>query len=50
MIWSTSQLAELAGTTVEAIRVLDAELEATVGRLERIRGELALILTHRAPA
>ena len=33
----------------EAIRVLDAELEATVERLQRIRGELALILRHRAP-
>ncbi|WP_291048718.1 MerR family transcriptional regulator [Herbiconiux sp.] len=110
MAWSTSQLAELAGTTVkavrhyhkvglleeperrsngykqyqvshllrllqisrlaelgvplaeiaslgradkdpdEALRVLDAELEATVSRLQRIRGELALILRHRSPA
>jgi DNA-binding transcriptional MerR regulator len=33
-----------------ALRVLDAELEATVERLQRIRGELALILQHRAPA
>lgn len=110
MAWSTSQLAELAGTTVkavrhyhkvdlleeperttngykqyqvshllrllqisrlaelgvplseiaslgradkdpdEAIRVLDAELAATVDRLQRIRAEVALILRHRAPA
>ncbi|WBU38002.1 MerR family transcriptional regulator [Homoserinibacter sp. YIM 151385] len=110
MAWSTSQLAELAGTTVkavrhyhslglldeperrsngykqyqvahlirllqitrlaelgvplaqiatmgradeepeEALRVLDAELEASIAKLERIRGELALILRHRAPA
>jgi DNA-binding transcriptional MerR regulator len=34
----------------EAIKVLDAELEATVERLQRIRGELALILRHLAPA
>jgi DNA-binding transcriptional MerR regulator len=34
----------------EAIKVLDAELEATVQRLQRIRGELALILHHRASA
>ncbi|WP_031464897.1 MerR family transcriptional regulator [Sciscionella sediminilitoris] len=33
----------------EAIRVLDAELEATIGRLTRIRAELAVILRHRAP-
>lgn len=34
----------------EAIRVLDAELEATVTRLNRVREDLALILRHRAPA
>lgn len=34
----------------EAIRVLDAELEATIERLRRVRAELALILRHRAPA
>ena len=33
-----------------ALRVLDAELEQTVERLQRIRGELALILKYRAPA
>ncbi|RFA07134.1 MerR family transcriptional regulator [Subtercola boreus] len=33
----------------EAIRVLDTELDVTVTRLQRIRGELALILRHRAP-
>ncbi|MEV0619751.1 MerR family transcriptional regulator [Nonomuraea sp. NPDC050404] len=33
----------------EAIRVLDAELEATIERLNRIRAELAVILRHRAP-
>ena len=33
----------------EAIRVLDAELAATIERLTRIRAELALILRHRAP-
>ncbi|WP_017591510.1 helix-turn-helix domain-containing protein [Nocardiopsis potens] len=32
----------------EAIRVLDAELEATIERLTRIRAELAVILRHRA--
>ncbi|WP_053617111.1 MerR family transcriptional regulator [Nocardiopsis sp. NRRL B-16309] len=34
----------------EAIRVLDAELAATVDRLNRVRAELAVILRHRAPA
>lgn len=34
----------------EALRVLDAELEATIERLQRARSELALILRHRAPA
>ncbi|GAA4935009.1 MerR family transcriptional regulator [Streptomonospora halophila] len=34
----------------EAIRALDAELEATVARLNRVRAELAVILRHRAPA
>ena len=34
----------------EAIRVLDAELEATIDRLNRVRAELAVILRHRAPA
>ncbi|MEU6789178.1 MerR family transcriptional regulator [Nonomuraea angiospora] len=33
----------------EAIRVLDAELEATIERLNRLRAELAVILRHRAP-
>ena len=32
----------------EAISVLDAELEATIQRLTRIRAELAVILRHRA--
>lgn len=34
----------------EAIRILDLELESTIERLQRIRGELVLILHHRAPA
>ncbi|MFI9836459.1 MerR family transcriptional regulator [Nonomuraea sp. NPDC051941] len=33
----------------EAIRMLDAELAATVERLNRVRAELAVILRHRAP-
>lgn len=33
----------------EALRVLDAELEATIERLQRARSELALILRHSAP-
>lgn len=33
----------------EAIQVLDAELEATIERLNRVRAELAVILRHRAP-
>lgn len=109
MAWSTSQLAELAGTTIKSVRhyhkvglldvpertpngykqygvahllrllqitrlaelgvplaqisslghaddnadgaiiVVDAELEATISRLQRVRRELALILRHRAP-
>jgi DNA-binding transcriptional MerR regulator len=32
----------------EAIRVLDAELEVTIERLQRVRAELAIILRHRA--
>lgn len=32
-----------------ALRVLDSELEATIERLQRIRGELAVILTQQAP-
>ena len=31
-----------------AIRVLDAELEVTIERLQRVRAELAIILRHRA--
>src|SRR5690606_38538605 len=34
----------------QALRVLDAELEATVDRLNRIRAELAVLMRHRAPA
>ncbi|MFD1537265.1 MerR family transcriptional regulator [Nonomuraea guangzhouensis] len=33
----------------EAIRLLDAELAATIERLTRVRAELAVILRHRAP-
>lgn len=33
----------------EAIRALDAELAASVHRLQRVRAELAVILRHRAP-
>ncbi|MGW0180597.1 MerR family transcriptional regulator [Nocardia sp. NPDC003345] len=33
-----------------SLRALDAELEATVDRLNRIRAELAVVLRHRAPA
>ena len=42
------------GTTDEnpdaALRAIDAQLEATIERLQRIRGELALILTNHSPA
>ncbi|MEU4388636.1 MerR family transcriptional regulator [Promicromonospora sp. NPDC023805] len=34
---------------VEAFQVLDAELEATIERLQRARAELALIMRHHAP-
>ncbi|WP_103529565.1 MerR family transcriptional regulator [Streptomyces sp. SM12] len=33
----------------EALRVLDAELAASIERLQRVRAELAMILRHRAP-
>lgn len=33
----------------DAIRLIDAELAATVERLQRVRAELAVILRHRAP-
>lgn len=33
----------------EALRVIDAELAATIERLQRVRAELAVILRHRAP-
>lgn len=33
----------------EAIRLIDAELAATIERLQRVRAELAIILRHRAP-
>lgn len=33
----------------EAIRLIDAELAATIERLRRVRSELAVILRHRAP-
>lgn len=33
----------------QAIRVLDAELAATVERINRVRTELAVLLRHRAP-
>ncbi|WP_322409978.1 MerR family DNA-binding transcriptional regulator [Microbacterium invictum] len=34
----------------DAIAVLDAELAATIARLQRVREELAVILQHRSPA
>lgn len=34
----------------DAIAVLDAELAATIDRLQRVREELAVILQHRSPA
>ncbi len=33
----------------EALRLLDADLEASIERLQRVRAELAVILRHRAP-
>ncbi|WP_306368869.1 MerR family transcriptional regulator [Nocardiopsis sp. CC223A] len=38
------------GEPDEAIRVLDAELEAKIDRLTRVREELADLLRHRVPA
>ncbi|WP_275006208.1 MerR family transcriptional regulator [Promicromonospora iranensis] len=33
----------------DAIRLIDAELAATIERLQRVRAELAVLLRHRAP-
>ncbi|WP_280436881.1 MerR family transcriptional regulator [Nocardia carnea] len=41
---------QAADESDQALRVLDAELEATVDRLNRIRAELAVLLRHRTPA
>lgn len=41
---------EAGGDPLESLRLIDAELEATIGRLQRIRDELAVILSRRASA
>lgn len=49
---SLTQIAELGDADEhprEALRVVDAELAATIERLRRTRAELALILRHAAP-
>lgn len=38
------------GVSDDSVRVLDADLEATITRLTRVRKELAALLHHRAPA
>ncbi len=48
---SLTQIAAMdSGDGDAQIRTLDAELEATITRLTRIRTELAQVLAHRAPA
>lgn len=47
-----AQIAALCGADADpddAIRVLDAELAATIERLQRVRAELAVVLSTRAP-
>ncbi len=47
-----AQIAALCGADQQpedAIRVLDAELAATIERLQRVRAELAVVLRNRAP-
>ncbi len=47
-----AQIAALCGADQrpdDAIRVLDAELAATIERLQRVRAELAVVLRDRAP-
>src|SRR5918997_6913838 len=51
--FSLSQIAAMGGDDhhpAEALRALDAELGATIERLQRARMELGLILRHHAPA
>lgn len=49
---SLAQIRALATNSADAdasIAILDAELEATIERLQRVRAELALLLRYRAP-
>lgn len=49
---SLAQIRTLATSTVDtdaSIAILDAELEASIERLQRVRAELALLLRYRAP-
>lgn len=49
---SLAQIRTLASSTVDtdaSIAILDAELEASIERLQRVRAELALLLRYRAP-
>ena len=51
--FSLSRIAEMgddAGHPAEALRAVDAELGATIERLQRARMELGLVLRHHAPA
>lgn len=51
--FSLSQIADMGDTDVhpeEALRALDADLAATIERLQRARMELSLILRHSTPA
>jgi DNA-binding transcriptional MerR regulator len=47
-----AQIDSMGGETSQpddALRVIDAELAATIERLQKVRAELALILDHRTP-
>ncbi|NYG98807.1 MerR family DNA-binding transcriptional regulator [Schumannella luteola] len=47
-----AQIAELSRADenpADAVRMLDAEIDATIERLQRVRAELAVVLEYRAP-
>jgi MerR family transcriptional regulator, thiopeptide resistance regulator len=49
---SLAQIRELSGPDQDpdaAVRALDAELEATIARLQRVRAELAVVIEHGVP-
>jgi DNA-binding transcriptional MerR regulator len=44
-----ASMADAQDDPAEALRLLDADIAASIERLQRVRAELALILEHRAP-